>query len=470
MRMIFTRRDMLKLTAAGAASMLLPRSLMGAESRSDKPLNFVIILSDDLGARELGCYGNKETKTPNLDALAKSGVMFRTAWATPLCSPTRAMTMTGRYGFRTEWYAMEEGMKKREPLCDEHLIFARHLKNAGYATAVAGKWQLPGECADYGFDEHCMWEATDKFDGPREKKGEDAPGRAARYWHAAVVKNGVQIDTKDGDYGPDIFCDFVIDFISRHKDEKFCVYYPECLVHGTWDFDRGVSGYVAPPELDSNGKKTGKKSKPTLKANVEYLDHLMGRLVAKLDELGVRDNTVVIFLGDNGTAGAGKATVDQERGSRVPLIANCPGVVKAADPTDELASYTDIFPTVAELANAPLPKDYIIDGVSFAPLLTGKPFNGRDHIFGYLGEARMLRDKRWLQDGTGKLYDCGDKRDEEGYIDVTDSKSPEAAAARKRFEALLEKYPAPVVAEKGAPDMTRAEKRAGKTGRRKNRK
>lgn len=172
-----------------------------------------------------------------------------------------------------------------------------------------------------------------------------------------------------------------------------------------------------------------------------------------------------MFTCDNGTAGYGKGRVEQEKGARVPLIVNCPGLVRGLGPTDELVQFADILPTLADLANADFPEGYVLDGRSFAPLLRGDEYRGRDWIFSYYATHRMLRDRRWLLDGRGRLYDCGDGRDETGYEDVTESQAPEVAEAKGRFERILADLPGP------PDDMVRrweerqARKRARERGR-----
>ena len=181
-----------------------------------------------------------------------------------------------------------------------------------------------------------------------------------------------------------------------------------CLPHATFDFERKKNGYVAPPLLDETGAVRKGKGAPTLEADVQYIDHLVGRIVQHQEKEGLREQTVILFTGDNGTAGYGKGRVEVERGRRVPLIVNGPGLIKPIGASDELVDFSDVLPTVAGLAGISLPKDYVIDGHSFAPLLAGQPYTGREWIFSYLGNKRMLRDKRWLLDGKGQLFDCGD--------------------------------------------------------------
>jgi len=425
-----TRRDFLTLTAMGTASALWPARAYGRAK--PKKLNLIVILADDCSAGEIGCYGNQKHKTPNLDALAKSGVMFKTCWCTPLCSPTRAEIMTGRYGFRTRWY--HNNMKVPEPLSKSNKIFAQILKEAGYATAIAGKWQLFGTQKEYGFDESCIW-AYESYlpKGVVHTGAYEQPGKPARYWHPCILKNGEYLPTNPDDYGPDIHTDFLIDFMKRHADGPFLLYYTVCLTH--------APHYPTPDSLTKDIDKM-RHSQDNFKADVEYMDKMVGRIVKALDDMGLREKTVLFFTTDNGTGGQGKGQA-KEIGCRVPMIVNCPTFVKSIGPCDELVDLSDVLPTLIELAAAELPKGYVIDGHSFAPLLLGKSYEPRQWIFSYLADKRMLRDKRWLLEGDDRFYDCGDSRDGTGYRDVTDSETKEVVAARERFAEILTDKPAP---------------------------
>lgn len=411
-------------------------------AKREGPPNIVLVMADDFSARELACYGHREHKTPQLDRLADTGVRFRTCWASPICSPSRAELMTGRYAYRTQWFHNQ--LKLNEPLCEKHLTIGQALHRAGYATAITGKWQLPGTYAAHGFDEHLMWvERTKEFDGPVEQEGHLQPGRTARYWHPCMTHNGKLVRTSAGDYGPDLSLDFISDFMARNRTRPFFVYYPMVLTHSSWDFDLNRAGYLAAPRLDSSGKRAAGKSEHTFRANVEYLDYQMGRLTAALDRLALREDTIILFTGDNGTSLYGKTKVDGEKGPRVPMIVNGPGRVKAVGPCDELVDLSDVLPTLVDLAGSKLPYGYALDGKSFAPALRGETGKGRDWIYSVYATHRFVRDKRWLLDGAGHLYDCGDNRDETGYQDVTGSGSREVAAARRRLDAVLAKLPGP---------------------------
>jgi arylsulfatase A len=325
-------------------------------------------------------------------------------------------------------------MKIPEPLNKRNKIFAQILKQAGYATAIAGKWQLPGTQKEYGFDESCIW-AYEHYlpKGVVHKGAYEQPRKPSRYWHPCILKNGRYLPTNPDDYGPDIYTDFLIDFMKRHKDGPFLLYYPMCLTHGPH--------YPTPDSLISKRDKM-RNSKDNFKANVEYMDKVVGRIVKALDDLGLREETVLFFTTDNGTAGIAKNRA-KEIGCRVPMIVNCPGVVKAIGPCDELVDFSDVLPTLTDLAAADLPSGYVVDGHSFAPFLLGKSYKQREWIFSYLADKRMLRDRRWLLEGDGRFYDCGSSRDGTGYRDVTNSNDPEVIAAWKRFAAILTDKPAP---------------------------
>jgi len=447
--------------AIAVAIMLLPRAAAAAgqaDSGKDRLPNLIVMMADDLGASELSCYGHGEHRTPNLDRLARNGVQFNTCYSTPICHPTRFEIMTGQYGHLNGVYhfpGRRGGPKAGSPEDNitSHLTFAQVLKPRGYATAQAGKWQLTGEhpklIYECAFDEYCMW--AYKHNLPPGVKHTGAweggkGGRTSRYWHPSIVSNGKYLPTKPDDYGPDIFADFVIDFARRHKDQPFFIYYPMCLTHGP---------HLPTPDSLRPGAAKFKHLKENFAADVAYTDKLVGRIVKALEELDLRDNTVVFFTGDNGTGGAGKGQ-PTERGARVPMIVNCPGIVKPTGLSEELVDLSDVLPTLAELAGARLPDDHVIDGHSFAPLLRGEPYSSRQWIYSYLGDRRVVRTKRWLLEDNspshyGRLYDCGTSRDGTGYREVTDSQDPQVAAAKKLVEGILADKPVPRTAADRRP-------------------
>jgi arylsulfatase A len=440
----------LALTAAVATGLLPPA---GAETKNpNRPPNLILILADDLGAKELSCYGNTEHDTPHLDRLARTGAQFKTCYTAAICHPTRFEIMTGQYGSRNGVFHFAGRRGGPEPDSPEeqivnHVTFAQVLKPQGYATALAGKWQLSGKIPtlvrECGFDEYIIWAYTHNLPpGVKHEGGYEGGAKTSRYWHPSVVSNGEYLPTKPDDYGPDMFTDFVIDFARRNKDRPFFIYYPMALTHAP---------YYSTPTTNPSQEEKFKHSPGKFKENVEYMDKLVGRIVAALDEMGLRENTVVFFTGDNGTGGQGKGQTT-ELGARVPMIVNCPGVVKPLGPSEELVDTSDVMPTLADFAGAKVPDDRRIDGRSFAPILRGEEGETREWIFSYLGDGRVLRSKRWLLEDNsprhpGRLYDCGASRDGTGYKEVTDSEDPEVLAVKKRFDEILKDLPAPILPE-----------------------
>ena len=409
--------------------------------------NLIVIMADDMGAKELSCYGHTGHETPHLDGLGETGVRFETCYATPLCHPTRFEIMTGQYGCHNGIYNFAGQRGGPEPGSPEddiganHVTFAEVLKQRGYATALAGKWQLSGKLPtmvyECGFEEYCIHAYKHYLPQGVEHTG-------SRNWRPCILKNGRYWPTEPDDYGPDIYTDFLIDFIKRHQDGPFFLYYPMCLTH---------KPHLPTPDTLKPEVDRFKGGDEHFKGALEYTDKVVGRLVAALDELGLRENTVLFFTADNGTGGQGKAQ-PTELGARVPMIVNGPGIVKPRGATRELTDLSDILPTLAEFAGASLPEGRVIDGRSYASFLRGERDETREWIFSFIGDRRILRTKRWLLEDNsplhyGRLYDCGRSRDGAGYKNVTDSEDPEVLAIKERFRALLDQLPAPYIPTEG---------------------
>ncbi len=452
------RRRFISLAAGGAAVATSGR-LGAIEKRlpNERP-NIVLIMVDDLGKEWLGCYGSEEHETPNLDALAAEGVRFETCYATPLCTPTRTELLTGRYSFRVGWTRSSGpttgGPEERlaEPGWINHwdvprwggkyfdwekeITFARILRQAGYATAIAGKWQIndfrrhPKALDRHGFDEHCMWTGYETGNPP---SGE-------RYWKPYIQHNGERRTHEDA-FGPDVFCDFLIDFIERNRAGPFCAYYPMVLTHGPFTLTPHNRD-----RLDADRKSPAGKRK-LFAGMVDYVDHLVGLLIDALDRMNLRGNTIVLFTTDNGSPGVscrangldvrgGKGKIT-EAGICVPLIASCPGLIPGGRVSGELVDFSDMLPTVADLASAPLPQGVDLDGRSFAPILLGGEATGshREWIYSQLGKHRVVRDQQFKLHQDGKLYDVSRDRLEER--DLAGDTEAEVSAAREKLEAVL---------------------------------
>ena len=440
------------------AALLIGPQAVPAES-AGKP-NLVFIMVDDMGRDWARCYGARH-ETPNLDRLAAAGVRFTNAWCAPICTPTRVELLTGQYPFRTGWTSHHDvprwGGKGFD--WDKFVSFARVLKGAGYRTAIGGKWQIndfrkhPDALERHGFDEHCVWTGYETGNPPSYK----------RYWDGYLMTNGKRATHA---YGPDVINAFLIDFIKRHKDGPFLVYYPMMLVHGPH----------LPTPLTKDDPPQGKES--LYAANVTYMDRLVGRIVKTVDELGIADNTVIMFTCDNGSSCAGvlggKAYPNgkgqlADRGVHVPLIARAPGLTAGGRVCDDLVDFTDMLPTLAELAGAQLPDGVTLDGRSFASSITGKDSGAakRAWIFSQVGGGRMVRDKRYLLNSKGGFYDLSE--DPLQQRDLSQSSRPEHVAARQRLARALENLP-----PDGEPPFEgyrqKRDKRKGEAGRGKARK
>ena len=435
------RRDFLKLSVAAAAAAGLPRWAFGQDARARRP-NFVIFVADDVSPQLYGCYGGRQARTPHLDAMARSGVAFRTCWATPICSPSRAMLMTGRYAQRTGWYhnalRIPNDERGSDFLADNH-TFQSLLRQAGYATCLVGKWQLPGVPSDprNGIDEHCIWAiggggipAGQTFTGAMEDA--ETP---SRYWHPAMVRNGALLPTGPADFGPDIDARHLIDFIGRNRDKPFCAYYPMLLPHGT------RQGYTSTPQSGKAGDLKG----GSLQSGVNYTDALVGRVLNALEGMGLRENTVVIYTSDNGSPGKNTAT---DAGARVPMIVDGPDLIRTRGMTDPLISFADVLPTMLGLAGLTAPAGYALDGMDLSGFLTGATDRTRDWLYSYAGTARMVRDKRWVLEGVDAAYGhpqgwLMDTTAADGRGAAARASDPIAQEARRRFQQVLAAYPAP---------------------------
>jgi arylsulfatase A len=423
-----SRRQFLQAAAAGAVGLPLTGLLGPAYAAGRDKTNLVLIMADDLGYECLGANGNVSCKTPHLDRLAAAGVRFRHCHAQPLCTPSRVKIMTGRSNARN--YVRFGVLDPKET------TFAHVLRKAGYATCIVGKWQLGGGLKGpnrAGFDEYCLWQIAKH-------------NRGKRYWNPTLTINGRRHETMKGTYGPDVCCDALLDFIARHKDGPFLAYFPMCLTHNP---------FVRTP--DSPAGRAGKQE--YFADMVAYTDKLVGRIVATLDKLGLRENTLLLFTGDNGThtgirtqtkdgpVRGGKGTT-LDTGTHVPLVASWPGTAPRAAVSDALIDFADFLPTFAEAAGATLPDDLSLDGQSFLPILRGKDAPRRDGLFchyeprhgGRFGRHRWARDRRWkLYDG-GRLFDvAADPRERKPFLREADP--PAAAAARRRLQAVLDRAP-----------------------------
>ena len=396
---------------------------------TDKP-NIVFILADDVGIDNISCYGADKFKTPEIDKLAAEGTRFTRTFAAPLCGPSRALILTGRYAFRTGATNQD---KTGAFTPAQEIMMPKVLKEAGYATASVGKWgQLPLMPSDFGFDTYLTFKGSGIY-WNTQKKGKD------------YTVNGETVALKDNEYMPDLMHKFFVDFITEHRAAPFYVYYSLSSIH---------TEILPTPDSQKDA------SFAQLYAdNVAYMDKTVGRVVADLERLGLRKNTLVIFVGDNGTANAknpankeslvpsftiggrrinGTKGSMMEGGSLVPLIANWPDITPAGKTSSDLIDFSDFFPTFTALAGAKLPENVVIDGRSFAPQILGQAGQPRDWAYVQLARMWYVRSAGWKLNEKGELYDLSDAPFAEKLVpaDTTDAA---AQTARKELQAALDK-------------------------------
>jgi len=455
-------RFALNVFVLAASCLLVPfASACLAAPQAEKP-NILFILVDDLGKEWIGCYGAEDIETPHIDALADGGMKFNNAWCMPQCTPTRVTLLTGQYPFRHGWtnhWDVPRWGAGGHFDAALNSSYANVLRDAGYATCAAGKWQIddyrvePTAMHAAGFDAWCMWTGYEAGNPPSEN----------RYWNPYINTQGQGSKTHQGKFGPDVYCDYLIEFIGQHKDEPMLLYYPMALTHGP---------LTTTPDNKNETHTDGEAKRARFAGMVRYTDKLVGKLVAALDEAKIRDNTIIVFTTDNGTGGqrnkrlgrvvqGGKVKMSEQNGTAQPFIVNCPGKVPARVETDALIDFTDILPTFAELGQGTIPTGTVVDGQSFAPLILGQAEDSpRSWIMSMGGGAatlsdgrvvpklpyddRVLRDKRFkLWIGTdrkpAKLFDLiTDPWEEE---DLIASHDPAAVAALQRLSAIAATFP-----------------------------
>ena len=410
--------------------------------------NIVFILADDYGWRDLGCYGSTFYETPNLDALATGGMRFTNAYAAcNVCSPTRASILTGKYPARlhlTDWLPGRPDMpsqKLNRPVILQHLpleefTLAEALKEGGYATGFIGKWHLGGP-AFYP-----------------EKQGFDVNLGGCELGHPPSYFSPYKIPTLPdgprGEYLTDRLTDEAVKFIGDHKDKPFLLYLAHYAVHNPQQGKAAIvkkyadKAALLPPiadefALDSGCRVRVVQDKPVYAAMIDSLDQSVGRVLQTLRDLGLEQNTIVIFTSDNGGLSTAEGTPtsnlplrmgkgwNYEGGIREPLIIRWPGVTKPGSVCDAPMISTDYYPTLLEVAGLPPRPSQHLDGVNIVPLLRGQPMPDRPLFWHYphysnqgsgpcgavrLGNFKLIE---WYENDRVELYDLskdvGEKTD-----------------------------------------------------------
>lgn len=439
----------------GGCVALASSGVMAQNTTKEKQIegrpNIILILADDMGRECLGTYGSSYN-TPNLDRLAEVGIKFNNGFSQPLSTPSRVQLMTGKYNNKN--YSGFEFLNQTEK------TFGNLAKDAGYVTAIAGKWQLgmnKNLPKHFGFDNYCLWNLNYK----KQIK--------ERYAGALIEYDGkIKLHSMD-EYGPDIFCDYILNFIEKNKDKPFFAYYPMVLTHD--------------PFLPTPDSELWPEDSLKLVANninfpdmVTYTDKIVGKIIDKLDQLNLTENTILIFVGDNGTATyidvpmkdgsvikGGKAHT-RDTGVRVPLIMNWGKYKYKKHISEDMIDFTDFMPTIAEAMQVKIPDVWNTDGQSFLPQLKGEKGTPREWVFCHYDPvqkpinliptnklaARFFRDVRYKLYSDGRFFDTVNDPDEQHPIEKGKG-STEAEASRTKLAELYKTVPVWKIGDPAVP-------------------
>jgi arylsulfatase A-like enzyme len=407
--------------------------------------NILLIFADDIGYEALNCYGGLDFKTPHLNRMAEQGLRFSRAYTNPVCTPSRVSLHTGLHANRHRHVSVlpvHNGTREKVDF-QKMPTFAQRIRANGYRTALSGKWQLatlqhhPDHIREAGFESWCAWQIWHKG------------AKTDRHWNPTYNQNGkIRQDIADR-FGPDVLVEYVIERMRGAKAEgkPFLIVHNELLPH--WPV----------VETPDDRRLRREASLPNF---IHYMDKLVGRLLDGVETLGLRDNTYVIFMGDNGTwepdfknpmAGepgegahtrhttAGKVNGGKNElndgGSHVPLLVWGPPSLPSGKVCDDLVDVVDLFPTFCELSGTEIPPSLAIDGRSLVPQLRGEP--GIPRLWTHNALSAKFGGET-LFDGRFRLFRDHDKLIDARALPVeksADPQDPEAAAAKANLEAVF---------------------------------
>lgn len=408
-----------------------------ATSQAASKPNIVMIMADDFGYECVGANGGTSYKTPVLDKMATQGLRFEHCYSQPICTPSRVKLMTGVTNIRNY---VKFGL-----LDPKQTTFANLLKKEGYATCVVGKWQLLGGFEgpnNFGFDEYALWQLN---------------RRPSRYPNGGLEVNGKNVDYTNGEYLPDVVSDFACDFIKTNKEKPFLLYYPMILTHCPFEPTPDSADW----DPKDPGSKTYKGDAKYFGDMVSYMDKMVGKILKSLDDNRVRENTLVLFVGDNGTDTPvvsmmnGRKVVGakghmHDGGNRVACIASWPGTIPAGKVTKEIVDFSDFLPTFCEVAGAKTPDT--VDGRSMLKTLKGSDEKHRDWIYmwysrngGNKAARQFARNQRYKLYSSGKFYDIDQDVLEKSPLDdktLTDEQKKTRTMLQTAIDQYKEKRPA----------------------------
>jgi arylsulfatase A-like enzyme len=412
----FPRRTFLRTLAAPLAASLPDGMLQAQPARP----NIILILADDLGPGDLGCYGQKVIRTPNLDRMAASGMRFTQAYAgSNVCAPSRCSLMTGLHNGHGR---VRDNIPHGVFLQPDDFTIAEVLKQAGYRTCALGKWSL-GTPGSWG---HPNMQGFDEFFGYLDQD------HAHNYYPEFLWDNDREVlqqgnrANKRSSYAPHRIFERATRFVEQNARRPFFLYYAPTLPHWS-DYPRDSPMSQDIPTDEPYSNQDWPQVEKNYAAMVTLIDNQVGQLLDQVKRLGIEQQTLILFTSDNGpsaeashrpayfNSGAGRRGVKRdlyEGGIRVPLIAQWAGTVKAGAETDEVCAFWDFLPTAAELAGLPLPKQ--TDGISLLPTLLGKPRKQHEHLYWDYGHGRA-KFSQAVRKGTWKAVRNGSKSPVELY-------------------------------------------------------
>ncbi|MCT4644234.1 MAG: sulfatase [Carboxylicivirga sp.] len=405
-----------------------------SKTNSHKKPNFVIIMADDLGYADLGCYGSTTINTPNIDRLAAEGIRLTDFHSNgSVCSPTRAAMLTGKYQQRTGITGVVTAKSHREVGLDlNELTFADVLKQAGYATGMFGKWHV-GYPEQYnpihqGFDEYIGYVSGNvDYHAHIDQEGHED------WWFQNQLK-------KEKGYSTDLITDHAVDFIKRHHEDPFLLYIPHESPHGPFQ-GRNTPAFREIGKQIVDVKRSDEERKELLKEMIEVMDEGIGKVLQTLNDLNLDDNTLVFFCSDNGGARygdntplrAGKGSL-YEGGHRVAGIFRWKGHIQPGL-SNATTMTMDLLPTIADLAGAEVPSN--LDGVSLKPLILDKKELDQRKLFWQYTHSMAMRHGKWklvyLKNGAKtELYDL-----DADIGETTNLKEQHPEVADKMLKELL---------------------------------
>ncbi len=416
-----------------------------ARAQANRP-NIVRIMADDLGYGDLGCYGQTKIRTPNIDRLAAEGMRFTDAYAgSTVCAPSRCALMTG---FHNGHGRLRDNIPHGVFLRPDDFTVAELLKQTGYQTGGFGKWSL-GNPGSWGIP---RYQGFDTYFGHLNQD-------QAHQYYPDYLWDDDRImllmenrEDQHNQYAADLLADRAVQFIDDNRERPFFLYFPTTLPHFS-DFTEGPDKLIVPTDAPYTAEDWPQLEK-NYAAMITRLDDQVGRIVERLREHGLEQNTVIFFTSDNGPWGGhdvdffksggpfrGKKRDVYEGGIRIPLIARWKGRIKPGTESDHVCAFWDFMPTAAELAGLPAPES--TDGISFVPELMGKPQKEHDYLYWDYGHTRgnymqAVRQGNWKAvrngpDGAIELYDL-----QADPAEASDVVSKHPAIARRISEIMLE--------------------------------